>query len=190
MLTLNFYIYVKLDSCLSYFISKLTIELPLTLLQTITQFVIVYYLVDMQGSWIYLVLASWGLGLAASSIAVVLGCAVGDVKKVTELAPLLFVPQLLFAGFFIRLSQIPIFLRWAQYLCSLKYAMNLILYTEFDPKLPSCDGGAKRYCYAVLDNNDIKRDQWWVYVLLLATLFVGFRILGAVILTQKAKKFY
>jgi hypothetical protein len=65
-------------------------------------------MVGMQGSWIYMVLAAWGIGLSASSSAVILGCAVADAKQVTELAPLVFVPQLLFAGFFIRTSQIPV----------------------------------------------------------------------------------
>jgi hypothetical protein len=43
----------------------------------------------------------------------------------------LFVPQILFSGFFIRTSLIPIYMRWAQYLCSLKYAINLLLIIEF-----------------------------------------------------------
>lgn len=45
-----------------------------------------------------MVLAAWGLGAASASVATCLGSAVPDVKTVTELAPLLFVPQLLFAG--------------------------------------------------------------------------------------------
>jgi hypothetical protein len=65
-------------------------------------------------------------------ICLYIGCLVADVKDVSELAPLLFVPQLLFAGFFIRTSLIPIFLRWAQYLCAIKYAINLVLLTEFN----------------------------------------------------------
>ena len=101
------------------------------------------------------------------------GCAISDIKTVTgiiptflfyiheyihtlatmliniyswlfiELSPLLFVPQLLFAGFFIKTDQIPVFLRWAQYLCSLKYAINLILCIEFDVGNDSCDGAAR-----------------------------------------------
>ena len=43
-------------------------------------------------------LAAWGLGAASCSVAVLIGCLVSDVKDATELAPLLFVPQLLFAG--------------------------------------------------------------------------------------------
>ena len=147
-------------------------------------------MVDMKGSWIYLVLASWGLGLASSSVAMALGAAVPNVKDVTELAPLLFVPQLLFAGFFIRTSQIPVFLRWAQYLCAIKYTMNLVLMTEFDTSLDSCQGGAKSNCEAVITSNDIDKDKFWVYIILLIVLFLGFRILASIILVHKAKRFY
>ena len=88
----------------------------MTFLQTVVQFLVLYWLIDFQGNFILFVLISWGLGLASSSIAVVMGCALTNVKDVTEMSPILFVPQILFAGFFIRISQIPVFLRWAQYL--------------------------------------------------------------------------
>jgi hypothetical protein len=50
------------------------------------------------------------------------------VKDVTELAPLLFVPQILFGGFFIRTSLIPVWLRWAQYVCGMKYGALMRYY--------------------------------------------------------------
>lgn len=198
---------------ISYFVSKIVMELPLTFLQQVVQYCIIYFMVDMKGSWIYLVLASWGLGLASSSVAMALGAAVPNVKDVTELAPLLFVPQLLFAGFFIRTSQIPgiiniiiilflfllllivifiklVWMRWAQYLCAIKYSMNLVLMTEFDTSLDSCQGGAKANCEAVITSNDIDKDRFWVYIILLVVLFLGFRILASIILVHKAKRFY
>ena len=64
-------------------------ELPLTFVQTLVQYIIVYFCVDLQGPFILLTLSAWGLGIAAASLAVCLGCAVPDVKNVTELAPLL-----------------------------------------------------------------------------------------------------
>ena len=123
-------------------------------------------------------------------MAVLLGCAMSDIRAVTEMSPLLFVPQLLFAGFFIKTAQIPLFLRWAQYLCSLKYALNLILIVEFSEDNSNCAGGAAENCKVVLAQNDIHPDQWWVYMLLLGALFVGFRIMAAMLLVQKAKRFY
>ena len=123
---------------IAYFLAKLSMEMPLNFIQTACAYALAYNLIEMNGLWIYFILTAWGLGLASGSLAVLLGCAVSDLKTVTELSPLLLVPQMLFAGFFIKTSQIPIFLRWAQYLCSLKYALNLILIIEFNPKNPNC----------------------------------------------------
>lgn len=60
--------------------------------------ILIYYLTDMQGNFILLVLVCFALGVASSSVAVMIGCSVTDVKSVSELAPLLFVPQMLFLG--------------------------------------------------------------------------------------------
>ena len=81
-------------------------------------------------------------------------------------------------------SQIPSYLRWAQYLCSLKYAMNVLSIIEFGDG--ACQEGAENACKALLDSNEIEEDKWWVYVLVLAALFFGFRIIGARVLTIKA----
>jgi ABC-type multidrug transport system ATPase subunit/ABC-type multidrug transport system permease subunit len=174
----------------TYFLGKMFVEVPLIFLQALVQYIIIYFLMNLQGNFILLVLSSWGLGVTSSSIAVIVGCSVTDVKHVSELAPLVFVPQMLFAGFFVRLSQIPVFLRWAQYLCGLKYAMNLLLAIEFRPGSSSCSGSAHRSCLNVLNENQINLKLIWLYALLLGVLFALFRIVGAMILVQRAKRFY
>ena len=162
----------------------------MTFLQALVQYIIVYFMCDFQGSFIFEVLSAWGLGAASCSVAVLLGCMLSDVRDVTEMAPLLFVPQMLFAGFFIRTSQIPVFLRWAQYLCSIKYSINIILLTEFAPGLSSCDGESAEACRQVLITNNIEVNDWWIYMLVLFVLFAGFRIAAAMILVKKAQRFY
>lgn len=133
-----------------------------------------------------------GLGVASSSVAICLGCFVADAKTVTELSPLLFVPQILFAGFFIKMDQIPVFLRWAQYLCSLKYAMNLILLTEFNGGNVSCNTSAQASmnCENLLDMNNIEPNMWWLSVVLMATLAIGFRVIACIQLANRATRFY
>lgn len=89
------------------------------------------------------------------------------------------------------MSQIPIFLRWAQYTCSLKYAMNLIIATEFSLSLPSCqDPAAKENCQYLITSNNIDLNLIWFYILMLGVIFFTLRILGALILVEKAKTFY
>jgi ABC-type multidrug transport system ATPase subunit len=175
----------------AYFLSKMAMELPLAFLQACAQFLVVYWMIEYRGNWILLVLTSWGVGVVSSSTAVILGCLVGNAKQVTELAPLLFVPQLLFAGFFIRTSLIPVFLRWAQWLCALKYGINLILLTEFNPASPNCQGAnANANCVKLLDQNGVVEGDWWIYMLLLFALFIGFRAIAAVVLVRKSLRFY
>ena len=174
----------------TYFITKTFLDAPLTLAQTLVQWGLIYPMVELQGNFGWIILASWGLGCASASCGMALGCAVTDVKDVTELAPLLFVPQLLFAGFFIQTSQIPVFLRWAQYLCGIKYALNIILSTEFNEDNGSCAGGAASNCAAILDNNEIESEMMWFYILMLVILFCSFRLLAAIILVMKSKRFY
>lgn len=174
----------------TYFITKTFLDAPLTLMQTLCSYGLIYPMVELQGNFWYIVLAAWGLGCASASCGMALGCAVSDVKDVTEMAPLLFVPQLLFAGFFIQTSEIPVFLRWAQYLCGIKYALNIILSTEFHADNDSCSGDAAQNCSNMLDANEIEQDLMWFYVLMLVVLFAAFRLLAAIILVQKSRRFF
>lgn len=164
----------------------------MTFAQMLLQYIIAYFMIGLQGNFIFLVLIAWGLGMVSNSVAMGLGCLIPDVKDVTELAPLAYVPQILFAGFFIRTSQIPVFLRWAQYLCGMKYAMDLSLMTEFKNDRHDCNHSpeALQNCQNILSQNNIDPKIFYVYIILLFVIFAGFRIAGAIVLHQKAKRFY
>ena len=145
---------------------------------------------DLRGNYFALAGSALGTGLASASVAVLLGCLVTDPKQATEMMPLLLVPQILFAGFFIRTEQIPVWLRWAQYLCSLKYGLNLFITNEFASYRESCSGDAAANCIKIKEANDIDPSHWWVYVLVLAVLFLGFRIMAMIVLSKRAVRFY
>lgn len=176
----------------AYFVSKLFVEIPVTFAQMLLQWIIAYNMINLQGNFIFHVLISFGLGMVSNSIAMGLGCLIPDVKDVTELAPLAYVPQVLFAGFFIRTSQIPVFMRWAQYLCGMKYAMNLALLNEFRETSDLCQKSeaANRNCKSVIELNNINPEEFYVYILILVAIFAIFRVLGCLVLSQKAKRFY
>ena len=149
-------------------------------------------MIGLQGDFTKLVLAAWGLGIASSSCGMALGCAITEVKKVSEFAPVLFVPQLLFAGFFIATERVPLILRWCQWLCAIKYAMNLILINEFDKDNTSCKTSvmAAFNCARSLDSNSVVEADANYYILGLLAVFVGFRLIAAGILYVKSRRFY
>jgi hypothetical protein len=186
---------------MAYFWSKLVTEMPLSLSAAIITFCVSYWLQIMQGQFILHVLTMWLVGMAAASTALCVGCVAPSAKTAMEAAPGIFVPQILFAGFFIKIDQIPVWIRWAQYLCSLKFAINLHMIIEFTgacEKEPQAYNGAigmsgggsrKAACAQLLEINDVKADLWYVYALILVGIFLFFRLLGLFFLTRRARGF-
>jgi hypothetical protein len=119
---------------------------------------------------------------------VLLGCGIQDPKLGQEMLPILFVPQMLFAGFFVAPDLIPVWLRWARYLCTLTYAVRILLVAEFDRDCGSEEGD--KNCEELLDNVGAVPDETWWNWLILVTLFCLFRFIALFILRQKATKFF
>jgi ABC-type multidrug transport system permease subunit len=123
--------------------------------------------------------------MASTALAVLLGCSVEDPKLGQEMLPLLFVPQMLFAGFFVTPDLIPVWLRWAQYLCTLTYSIRLALVAEFEDCAKTIGSCAK-----LLDNIGADPDDTYWYWIVLISLFVVFRVGALLVLRKKATKFF
>lgn len=175
-------------SVFSYFLARLTMEAFITALQILVQAVITYFLISFQADFWIFYLNMYALAMASTAIAVLLGCAVEDPKLGQEMLPILFVPQMLFSGFFVVPELIPAWLRWARYLCSLTYALRIGLKAEFGNGCGSPDGDVA--CERLLDNLDVYELDEWVYWMILLALFAGFRVLALYVLQQKAVKFF
>ena len=176
-------------SAAPYFLSKLMVEVPMSILQSLALFLTAYWLMDLQGVFPYLVLATALLGLVSASVALLIGSISANAQTAIQLSPLIFVPQILFAGIFIPNSQIPSFLRWAQYLCSLKYGINLLTIAEFKT-IPFEEGtieheNASLQVDALMSNLDITPSHEWTYFLIMCAVFVGFRMVAFVVLAKK-----
>jgi ABC-type multidrug transport system permease subunit len=145
-------------------------------------------MISFQMNFGMMLVITYALAMTSTALAVMLGCAVEDPKLGQEMLPILFVPQMLFAGFFVSPSLIPVWLRWAQYLCSLTYAVRLSLIAEFNRDCGSPE--ANQNCQNLLKNSESVPDDTWWYWLVLVALFVAFRVLAVIILRKKATKFY
>jgi ABC-2 type transporter len=116
-----------------------------------------------------------------------LGCSVEDPKLAAEMLSLLFVPQILFAGFFVSPGLVPTWLGWAKYLCSLTYGLRILLVAEFDRSVEEC--GDSTNCADLLERLNAKPDEMWWNWLVLVLLFIVCRVGALVILRAKANKF-
>ncbi|KAG7372547.1 ABC transporter [Nitzschia inconspicua] len=166
-------------SVLPYFLAKLSIECTVTFLQALVQLVASYFLMALRMRFVVFLAINFVLGITSTSMGIVIGSMVEDPNVAAELMPVLIVPQLLFSGFFISIDLIPEFLRWAQYLCSLTYAIRLSSYFEFG----DC---TEESCQQLLARNQvIELDTFWYWIILIA-ITTGFRLAGMIILRGKA----
>lgn len=128
----------------------------------------------------------FALAMTSSAICALLGAMFTDPAIPAALFPLVVVPQFYFSGVFIATNLIPVWIRWAQYACSLKYAAGLGYMYEFE----DCgDGLAERNCNAILYQNNVSPDDKWWYWLALMGLFCFFRIAALLILRKKGSEF-
>jgi len=174
-------------SAAAYFLGKTPVEAASLLLQTALTLVITYWIMELRGNFGYLLLAWWALGLSCSATTLIVGCAVADVREIVEFISPLFVPQILFVGFFIRVNDIPVFLRWAQWLCSLKYCLSLTILIEFDEE---CTAEEAQVCEALREDNDTDPALWWLYILLNVLLIVVQRCIALFVLVKFSKSLY
>lgn len=175
----------------AYFISKFTMEAFITFAQIIVQSAVSFFLIGFTTNFFFFVAIIYALAMASTAVAVLLGCAVADAKTAQELLPLLFVPQMLFAGFFVAIELLPSWLQWVQYICSLTYGVRLGLLAEFgDCANGAVDDQAAINCRRILVNVNADADEKWWYWVVIVSLFVVLRVTALFVLRKKANTFY
>lgn len=184
-----------------YFISKTLVEMPVVLMTQILTFLVTYWWMGLHGNIILLVLVSWLLGIASSSLALLVGCGVASAQKAIQLAPLTLIPQMLFSGLFVPVAKIPLSLRWARYLCPLKYAINLMTLVEFQYVKEAVDGCEESSTQAecmqkhpgdylrlqLVKAQSVDWEDWMQYLVALISLYILFRLIASILLWRKGK---
>jgi len=174
-----------------YFLSRTVVELPQSFLNSVLVYLSVYWLMGLNGSFVVYVLVFWITGMAAASTALLVGSLASNPEVAVTVSPAIFVPQLLFAGFFIRTTQIPHWLSWVQYICSLKYGVNLMVLNEFGERTRrSWSSDQQAQAKGLIDFNDISPDSWWVYLTILLAIIIIFRLFAMLSLARRASAFF
>lgn len=174
-----------------YFIAKSMVELPQTFLNAAITWAAAYFLMGLQGSFIMYVLIFWLTGIAAASTALLVGCIASNAEVGQQAAPAVFVPQLLFAGFFIQAEQIPLWLRWAQYTCALKYGMKLNIMNEFGAEtIKDWPLEQQMAVTKFIYMNEINVDHGWIYAGILLAIVAVVRMLSVFALAKRAAAFF
>ena len=164
-----------------YLLSKVLIEIPLVFIQNGILILLIYFLEAWVGSYILSWLAVFLMGAATACTALFFGSSLKDVDKAVELGFLLFIPQILFSGFFVSIDQIPEIFRWAQWLCALKYTVNILYIAEFKD-IPGHE--------AVFDSTSVNEDLLWMYIGILVAIIAITCVGAGFMLRLRSKSVY
>ncbi len=170
-----------------YFAAKLAVEAFLTSIQMLVLCIISFFMIGFQlpFGWHFLII--YVLAMASNALAVLIGSLVPNPAMAVEFLPVCFIPQLLFAGLFVRPELIPVWMRWLMYVFPLTYAVRLHMNLEFG----DCpEGMARQNCEGLLANTLVDPDDVWWYWIALVSLFVILRLGALVALRKRASKFY
>jgi len=173
----------QMYSIWSYFVSKTIVEMIVSAVQDTVLVTISYFAMGFQRGlhgYLLFLLYVWLQANAAASMAIWVGCCTPSPAAAIQMAPAIFVPQILFSGLVLQIKDIPSYMRWMQYLSTLKYGINLVSIVEFG-------GDARAGGEELLDAQNIREDIRWSYTLLLIGIFFAYRLIALVVLKRKAR---
>lgn len=126
-----------LYSIAPYYFSKLAIELPLTAIFPATFVSIVYYIVNFNNPIQFFILFMIGT-IFSAWLATLIGIFVGTLVKspstAIEIAPMIFVPLILFTGYTVNTDYVPVGIKWAEYISPVRYIFEYFVHNEFGNK--------------------------------------------------------
>jgi hypothetical protein len=125
--------------CSPYFWAKIISELPFSIITPSLFGCIVYYSVGLAPDFInflrFLVILVLAYN-ASSGYSLIISASFSDKQLAVTLTPVLIIPFMLFAGFFVATANIPIWMREFEYLSIFKYAYTALLHNQFDAFCP------------------------------------------------------
>ena len=175
----------------------MAMELIITGVQVTVSSMLTYLLCGFTLSYGMFWSALYIMALASTALAVFIGCSVENPATSIEFLPAVFMPQILFSGFFVPPHLMPDWLAWIQYICPLTYGVWIVTAGEFGGG--RCDewtivdeetNETFNNCDRILNNIGANEDDVWWYYLVLIGLFVVIRLFALRNLRAKASKFY
>ncbi|KAJ3026927.1 UNVERIFIED_CONTAM: ATP-binding cassette sub- G member 1 [Siphonaria sp. JEL0065] len=111
----------------AYFLTKVGVEIPLQIIFPWAQITVIYFMAGLSSD-IFRYFTLIGIVILASfvgfSIGVCCACSFPNLEVALLAVPLILMPMMLFSGFFVNTSQIPVWLRWIKYVSPMKYAFE------------------------------------------------------------------
>ncbi|XP_018023664.1 ATP-binding cassette sub-family G member 1 isoform X2 [Hyalella azteca] len=177
----------------SYYMAKVVADMPFQVIFPLMSVLIVYLMTAQPLELWRMALFSFICiltSLVAQSIGLTIGAAF-TVQEAVFLGPASIVPLLLFSGFFIQFSTIPIYMRWITYLSFVRYGFEGVILSiyGFGRENLEC---SEAFCYLkapskILETLDVSEDNIYLDIGMLFVYFLVVRVVGYYVLRWKVR---
>eukprot|EP00188_Purpureofilum_apyrenoidigerum_P006014 Plantae.Rhodophyta-Purpureofilum_apyrenoidigerum.ctg8588.p1 GENE.Plantae.Rhodophyta-Purpureofilum_apyrenoidigerum.ctg8588~~Plantae.Rhodophyta-Purpureofilum_apyrenoidigerum.ctg8588.p1 ORF type:complete len:677 (-),score=140.60 Plantae.Rhodophyta-Purpureofilum_apyrenoidigerum.ctg8588:728-2758(-) len=117
----------------AYFLAKSTMEIPLEIIYPFFFGVIVYWMANLNPNaarfFIYMLLLLTHV-IVSQSAGLAISAATMNVKKATTLASIFLLASMMVAGFYVDTENLPVWIRWLQYVSYVVYSFSAVLVNE------------------------------------------------------------
>eukprot|EP00871_Galdieria_phlegrea_P002499 jgi/Galph1/324/GphlegSOOS_G5041.1 len=129
----------------AYFLGKAAVEVPLDLIYPLLFSVYIYWMLNLnpKASRFILFLVFVGITVfTAQSIGLFIASVFMDFRKSQTLAAVFMLTSMLTGGFYVNDSQMPVWIRWIQYLSFIHYIYDSFMINQFQGEYFPCPDGA------------------------------------------------
>ncbi|KAF0989753.1 hypothetical protein HZS_3574 [Henneguya salminicola] len=180
----------------AYYLAKTFSDLPYQIILPIIYCVIMYYMtgqpLNVNRMFLFMLVIIMAV-MVSQSIGLLLGAVAPNTSVAVFVAPVTGIPLLLFCGYFIKYSVIPVYLRWFTYISYARYCWEgaiLSLYGDnrgsFQCKTAPCMFNDGEEVLAFFDITEdamgIKKFRLWFCIIILMFFFVILRMLTYIVL--------
>jgi ABC-type multidrug transport system ATPase subunit/ABC-type multidrug transport system permease subunit len=110
-----------------YFLAKFFADLPINILLPLISQTLLFWMVGFADSFVvyaYHIVFSILTLLVAYSLVLALAALIADTSLLVKIQPLILLPMMVFAGFFLNSNNIPVYFIWLEYISFMRYAFE------------------------------------------------------------------
>lgn len=130
----------------TYLFAKTIIQIFEQMLFIFIYSVICYWMIGCDSTFLEFYITLLLNTFAVGSIGLIFGCFANNVSEATTLLPIIFAPLTLFSNFLVSIDQIPVWIRWLQWIDPFMFAVDALSITEFAGHLEGCKDDESPLC--------------------------------------------
>eukprot|EP00615_Pteridomonas_danica_P010282 CAMPEP_0114370538 /NCGR_PEP_ID=MMETSP0101-20121206/32580_1 /TAXON_ID=38822 ORGANISM="Pteridomonas danica, Strain PT" /NCGR_SAMPLE_ID=MMETSP0101 /ASSEMBLY_ACC=CAM_ASM_000211 /LENGTH=629 /DNA_ID=CAMNT_0001522107 /DNA_START=17 /DNA_END=1905 /DNA_ORIENTATION=- len=183
----------------SFYLGKVSAELPLNLISPAVFGCAVYWMVGLNSKperFFYFIIILLEIGFAAVGLGMFVASVAPNEQAATASAPVIVVLMILFGGFYINVESLPDAVSWIQYLSIMRWGFMGFVVNEFQGETFSCHGvdvDAGEACVKTgeeqISRLSFKGETVGGAIFGLFCMIVGFNVLAYIVLRLNKRKY-